>query len=363
MLTIYLMLINYREIIDESDVYIDVHKAIRRLAPAPKARVQRGSVTEHSNPPTQPRDDILIDFTHDDTNTKQQTMVVNEDGRSHTAAVFSTSPKTTFMRRRSAGADGDLISVRGNVNDMREHLKHLGPSNLASRPKTTRYQSVKIKPARGVGRVESRNDTNHSRSLIIEEPYNDLPETRGGEGEGLLRSAGKDASDGVLAVHQGYGSTQRSPSPSHSQRSQSKQTTDPSKVSLQPDGGNTPFRSRAGSARSRSHNSDQSSDTLGSLNSCSRSPTPVRRKGTARSGSITENIIEAGGVRKVVLETNSESSDERGEASRENQKENTPSSIANPSAEQNQKGEEVKKKRRRKRTKKNKGTEGSVDGE
>jgi len=29
------------EIIDESDVYIDVHKAIRRLTPAPKARVQR----------------------------------------------------------------------------------------------------------------------------------------------------------------------------------------------------------------------------------------------------------------------------------------------------------------------------------
>ena len=30
-----------REIIDESDVYIDVHKAIRRLQPAPRVRIQR----------------------------------------------------------------------------------------------------------------------------------------------------------------------------------------------------------------------------------------------------------------------------------------------------------------------------------
>ncbi|KFY63141.1 hypothetical protein V497_02107, partial [Pseudogymnoascus sp. VKM F-4516 (FW-969)] len=62
-------------------------------------------------------------------------------------AVFSTSPKATFMiRRSSAAADGGSVTVRGNATDMREHLKHLGPSNVASRPKTTRYNTVKIKP-------------------------------------------------------------------------------------------------------------------------------------------------------------------------------------------------------------------------
>ena len=43
---------NDREIIDESDVYVDVHKAIRRMAPAPRTRVPKGKVvpdSEHSN--------------------------------------------------------------------------------------------------------------------------------------------------------------------------------------------------------------------------------------------------------------------------------------------------------------------------
>lgn len=337
------------------------------MAPAPKARVHKGSVVEHSDNPIQSRDDNLIDLGENDTTHRQQTMVVNGDGRSHnTSGIFGTSPKTTFLRRSSAGADGDLIPVRGNVNDMREHLKHLGPSNLASRPKTTRYQSVKIKPAHNsMSRAEARSEPNNYRNSIIEEPYTDLPETRGGEGEGLLKSAGRDASDGVLAVHQGYGSFDRNPSPTPSQRSKSEQTNlDPSKASLKRNGGNQQNRSRADSARSASNRSTQSSDTLGSLHSQSRSPAPTRRRGTARSGSITENIIEAGGVRKVVLETNSESSDERDEASKKNQKENiTPSSMANLPNEQEQRAEEGKKKRRRKRTKKNKTAgEGSVAG-
>ena len=37
-----------REIIDESDVYVDVHKAIRRLAPAPRTRVPKGKVVPDS---------------------------------------------------------------------------------------------------------------------------------------------------------------------------------------------------------------------------------------------------------------------------------------------------------------------------
>lgn len=62
-------------------------------------------------------------------------------------------------------------------------------------------------------------------------------------------------------------------------------------------------------ARQRlSEEADEEGDEVGSLHSGSRSP-PRRKKGVARSGSITENVIESDGVRKVVLETNSSSED------------------------------------------------------
>ena len=40
-----------REIIDESDVYVDVHKAIRRMAPAPRNRVPKGKIVPDSEHP------------------------------------------------------------------------------------------------------------------------------------------------------------------------------------------------------------------------------------------------------------------------------------------------------------------------
>jgi metal transporter CNNM len=347
------------------------------MAPAPKARVQKGHVIE---PPEIPTEDNLIDLTEESSPVKPVKSpgpVANGDGRTNSSAVLGTSPKTTFMRRTSAGQDGNVVQVRANANDMREHLKHLGPSNLASRPKTTRYQSVKIKPAHVTNRSESRTDSTLQRDSMIEEAYHefhDLPAPHGGEGEGLLKSAGRDASDGVLALQQGYGSMERSHSRSPSKMSKSEQTNleapveDPSKFVS---GDQIPV-SRSSSARLGSHRSDRSSDTLGSLNS--QSPPPPRKRGTARSGSITENIVEAGGVRKVVLETNtSSSSDERDEP---NRKENLPpgSSTASLARDHDESGHDggstehkpgdVKKKRRRTRKKKGgKAGEGSVAGE
>jgi len=197
---------------------------------------------------------------------------------------------------------------------------------------------------------------NHRNS--IQEPYSDLPAAHGGEGEGLLKSAGKDASDGVQALKQGYGSTHIASPPSQ----------DKIPSSIQAGSNNRPI-SRTGSTGS-GVNSARSSDTLGSLNSRHSNSPNFRRKGTARSGSITENIFETGGVRKVVLETNSSSSDDRDERS----KENTPPSKSMNSHSENdkshnngvstsQKGEEVKKKRRRIRRKKGaKAGEGSAAG-
>ena len=289
------------------------------MAPAPKARVQKGHIVGNpDNAALSAPEDHLMDLTEDnvtiiDSSTKPH---VNGDNRSNSPAVFGTSPKATFMRRGSGGADGNVIQIRGNVNDMREHLKHLGPSNLASRPKTTRYNTVKIKPGYPTNRTDSRTDSTNYHDSIIEEHYHDLPGAHGGEGEGLLKSAGKEASDGVQAVQQGYGTINRNLSPTPSKPSKP-ETVSTDGASLRPPefqetGHDSPPRST--NDKFKNQRSDRSSDTLGSLVSHSNSPTRKKRR-SARSGSITENIVEAGGVRKVVLETNSSSGEDGDERS------------------------------------------------
>jgi metal transporter CNNM len=355
-------LTNTREIIDESDVYIDVHKAIRRMAPAPKARVQKGHIVEPHDPATvSAPEDQLIDISEGGTPLKRSSSATHGDRSTPSPAMVGASPKTTtFMRRSSGGTDGLPITVRGTVDEMREHLKHLGPSNLASRPKTTRYNTVKIKSGHGPSRSDSRTESTMPVDPIIEEPYRDEPHhaAQGGEGEGLLKSAGKDASDGVQAVQQGYGSISVPKSPDSPGRftkneiyvdgeaRDSNLSVNKARQSQSPV--NRPL------SRHDSNGSGRSSDTLGDLNGSSSR----KKRGTARSGSITENIVEAGGIRKVILETNS-SSDDRDENGNEHHR-LSPESLDEQAdshddhAEQptSSKGEEAKKKRRRNRKKK-----------
>ncbi|KAH8684474.1 hypothetical protein BGZ60DRAFT_466903 [Tricladium varicosporioides] len=359
------------EIIDESDVFIDVHKAIRRIQPAPKARIQRGHIVGNvENTTLNAPDDHLIDLS-EGPGAAMSKQITNGDH--HSAHIFGTSPKASFLRRNSAGAEGKSIAVRGNVNDMREHLKHLGPSNLASRPKTTRYNTVKIKAGatNQSTRSEPRQDSIGHQGLIVEEPYRDDPATQGGEGEGLLRSAGRDAKDGVQALQQTYGSFDRSASSISNMASKMSQIyTDGPSQDLYPSTGKEPLSpQRRELSRHNTSHSDQSTDTLGSLHS---GQNPVRRKrGAARSGSITENIVDSGGIRKVVLEAGSSS----GEGDEVNGKKNekSPSNLPANGDESNTeghhseapKGEGGKKKRRRTRhkKKKNNSEEGShADG-
>jgi metal transporter CNNM len=279
-----------------------VHKAIRRMAPAPKARVPRGHIVTDPDAPAIPEDHLIEledEETHDGSQLDRHGFV---GSRGQGPIMAGTSPKTTFMMRRSSGGQDSSknmpIAIRGNANDMREHLKHLGPSNLASRPKTTRYNTVKIKPGNAPGR----------QSSIAEEPYRDNPAPEGGEGEGLLKSAGKEASDGVQAIQRGYGATDDRTSRSPGAHEE------PSQVNFDEASG------RRGSTSqllwTKQHESDDS-DTMGSLPSRNSSPLP-RKRNPARSGSITENIVDAGGVRKVVLETNSSSDDLDTEAKHNN---------------------------------------------
>ncbi|KAB8294076.1 hypothetical protein EYC80_009531 [Monilinia laxa] len=307
------------EIIDESDVYIDVHKAIRRMTPAPKSlRVKQNQIVEQgANGSVHATDDNLIDISDDHPSNLQvgrrrnQTEVRSSSPANH----FGTSPKTTFMRRVSTGDnDRNVVAIRGNMNDMREHLKHLGPSNLASRPKMTKYQSVKIKPGNGGHRTDSRTDSITRRGSIAEEPefepYSDNPGPQGGEGEGLLRSAGKDAKDGVQALQQGYGTVDNRVPPG-------KLPEDTTEVNVPHNGSpiSPPLQSPGNNLSiSNFFNKNRSTDTVGSLPSPKSGTSPpnktLKKKSTARSGSITENLVDAGGIRKMVLETNTSSGED-----------------------------------------------------
>jgi metal transporter CNNM len=94
------------------------------------------------------------------------------------------------------------------------------------------------------------------------------------------------------------------------------------------------------------------------------------RRNIARSGSITENIIDAGGIRKVVLETHSSSGEDKDGRSFNGTFEsehNSPKTSPEGDGDDRQlggepsatpKGEEVKKKRKRQRKKKGSKDEG-----
>jgi metal transporter CNNM len=92
----------YREIIDESDVYIDVSKSIKRTSTLP---VGIGP--------------------------KEAKIVGKDTAQSMSAdTTISEEPLNGSLRRRSTA----LSSKAG------QKPKHLGPSNLASRPTQTRYR-------------------------------------------------------------------------------------------------------------------------------------------------------------------------------------------------------------------------------
>jgi len=190
------------EIIDESDVFVDVHKAIRRLAPAPRQKYGKflGSLEANGESEDSP-------------------LLAKEDGdtRSRTAS-FSNAHGTTFMMRRKSSNASDsraealrAVPVRSNTQGLIGKLSHLGPSNMASKPKPTKYTSVKIKP--GVGTIPEGQPTTtgvdnheHNERNRQEEAGQNSNAIGGGEGAGLLKDAGLDASSGVVKVIQaGYG--------------------------------------------------------------------------------------------------------------------------------------------------------------
>ncbi|KAF7507914.1 hypothetical protein GJ744_009948 [Endocarpon pusillum] len=315
------------EIIDESDVFVDVHKAIRRLAPAPRTRVPKGQiVADPTDAVASSQEGNLIDIDEGEKlspndiqkKPKYPDFVPPKANRQNCSS--SPRPPVPHARRRSSGNSqvGDLKgSRRANNGELREHLKHLGPSNLASRPKSTRWASVKIKPG------SSADMQAMSIASGYKTPDRRISESassvRGGIGESLLHSGGVDPKDGVQAVQQGYGGTSltspsgRRPNSPASKGIQTSSQDQSQKPDVDADERNGRSPGPSPRARSRPLARSRSESTLGSLPDRTRNGSKSPRytsRGPARSGSITENVVDSNGIRKVVLEMTSSSSNE-----------------------------------------------------
>ena len=229
---------------------------------------------------------------------------------------LGVSPKVaTFLMRRRSSGNGSIdkqttpLALRSNTPEIREHLKHLGPSNAAHRPKQTRINTVKIKP--GVGTIPENAAQPRDGAIVAPTA------PRGGMGEGLLASAGRDASDGVHTLQAGYGTInsdahwttswfQDSNANGDGTKSLPQGNNDVTSPKSQPHDENVKIVDN----RPASQCSGHSTSTLGSLpsvHSGSYSPMKRHKHTTVRSGSITENFVDLGGVKKMVLETTSSS--------------------------------------------------------
>ena len=374
------------EIIDESDVFVDVHKAIRRMAPAPRTRVPRGQIVADSiSSVANVHEGNLIDL---DEGASPSPVDLQRKGRDpdHLPPKarghdYSSSPRRSLPHvRRHSSANSQVGELKGprrtNPEELREHLKHLGPSNLASRPKATRWASVKIKPGSGAD-MQAMNSASSGKAPHRRESES-ASSFRGAIGESLLQSGGVDGKDGVQAVQQGYGGTSlgsprgqppRSSASKVVQPSPSRDQSQTSDVEVDKEDGTS--QSPGHTARSRPLERSRSGGTTRSLpgraNNGSESPT-YRSKGPARSGSILENVVDSNGIRKVILEMTSSSSNEEEDNSGANKgaqrqdggRESLTNAKLRGGGDENQAGDESNQstKKRRKRKKKHMQTKG-----
>lgn len=216
---------------------------------------------------------------------------------------------TVLLRRSSAGPDGrlDNVPVRASFDDIKQHLKYLGPSNRASNPKSTRSTTVKIKPGIVVH--------DHPQSApVAEETIPEVPRDEEGEDENettsLLR--GKIIpKDGAHAVAQTYGATGVGSAPRSLENSpyniktvdtiaQIDQSTQRSARASGTDLTVAVEKSSRTEARSQRSSSSSETSPIDAL-----SPYGSKKSLLARSGSITEQVVETRGIKKTVLETTS----------------------------------------------------------
>ncbi|KAK1991748.1 DUF21-domain-containing protein [Colletotrichum falcatum] len=313
------------EIIDESDVYIDVHKAIRRMTPAPKARTPKKTVLP--SPRVIPENGKLIEFGEEPRPPYERRESVGGLSDVSENNLSSSAPRTTFlMRRSSTGPDGRMTSstvpVKATFDEAKQHLKHLGPSNRASNPKNTKSTTVKIKPVQpGVPLSQIHTPSPAIRPASVAGDVNDQVLDEEADEHTPLTRPKLTGKGGVHAIRKSYGGAGMSDA-------QTRLSSTAHDVEGEETAGemNVPptIPEKEGPKARRSGSPEAARTDLTIVVSPSRassgtsvtsaieegSPNPKRRP-LVRSGSISENVVEtSSGVRKIIIQAASSDSDE-----------------------------------------------------
>lgn len=279
------------------------------MAPAPRTRVPKGEIVVDS---AKRRPSEMAN----DSGTETEHMLSRGERKLSLPEQGPKVPKFLVHRRSSGGIDRPhTLALRGDDPEIKEHLKHLGPSNAANRPKSTRINTVKIKP----GLVNTIPEHSQLPSCGAQ-PLTPSHAPQGGIGEGLFGSAGREASDGVHSVAVGYGTMGSERMSWKSGRSGAKQADEDIATSPKSNVGDNTAKIIVDARPSSKASPEElirskSVSTIASLRSThSDPPSPYKTRQPARSGSISENIVDLNGVKKIVLETTS-SSDSEGKRS------------------------------------------------
>ncbi|CAD0087848.1 unnamed protein product [Aureobasidium vineae] len=287
------------------------------MAPAPRTRYTKGNLV------------VDTPATEDDTDVDERTHLLgpkDSSSQSRKSSLTGSREATLLLRRRSStGSDKNRpLPIRSNTADLRQHLKHLGPSNVASRPKATKYTSVKIKP--GVGTIPENHvptpasvqEAESSQAGTSQTVINgDSSRPEGGIGAGLVGSAALDAQDGAHAVAHGYGTISpgsKNPSiheESEVQAEHNLSSPKPMTASEASAFADSHTAAKLGSKENDVHDEQeqQNKQQNGTHESSEQEQPdlPQKSRRAVRSGSITENIVDVNGMKKVVLEANSSS--------------------------------------------------------
>jgi len=146
-------------------VYVDVHKAIRRLTPAPRARrIEAAAAAAAAKKTTE--NPVLVDIAEDgDGNTVQ----VGSFGAQSDGGGQENRPRTAIFMKRRSSADPDGVMqgqpepMRGSLQDVKRQLR-LGPANRAAKPLHTRQEVFKTKQ----GLVGPRASPSMARSISVD---------------------------------------------------------------------------------------------------------------------------------------------------------------------------------------------------
>jgi metal transporter CNNM len=230
--------------------------------------------------------------------------------RRSSSGITQPLPPKFLLRNRNGELNpespNETVTKRG-TDEIREHLKHLGPSNLASRPRQTRYQTVKIKAPGASPSRSGYTESDGGRRVSIEPRRRSEPLSYG-----VVSPPGQESAEdghplrysyGTLGLHSPHPETPSAAYPAQGNQPiqdsfdtsivvpEAIEEDDLDVRSRQPSSSyKTPYRDEAEAANQPAENRFS------------------RHSGVARSGSITEQIIDVNGVRKVVLQTTSSSS-------------------------------------------------------